>query len=388
MREESTRRKYCFTTLPASAALFDKPEMSDIRLRVHPTDKVFHAHRAILSAASEVFATMLGGSWAESKCDELVLHEELDCANVFDIFLYFIYSGSVAIRDDYVVPLFLLAGKYDVRSLGDECAKLIERALHVFIISDKEHSSNSETSSLHFALSDSSSSSSTDVSSSDMTDSSDMSDIDDGNRTPHAVAWPAGRPTPGRRRFGIDQTPSRASSTSTRATSRKTHMIASETFAVSVVLRLLDRCHGNERVRRAALFNLEARVGNQICMRNYSAVWLELGTDVVTAMLGDSRFGYPESKLFSAAEAWLLARSERWQSPEVCTAVLKCIRYPLLPIRELYDVQRNALVKSNDEASALVVEAMRYRLFYDCSSAEDRARWVGPQFKTRVIPNY
>jgi BTB And C-terminal Kelch len=164
-------------------------------------------------------------------------------------------------------------------------------------------------------------------------------------------------------------------------------MIASETFTVSVVLRLLDHCHGNERVCRAALFNLEARVGNQICLRNYSSVWLDLGIDVVTAMLSDSRFGYPEAVLFGAAEAWLMARPERRQT-ETCTAVLKCIRYPLLPKRDLYDVQRSDLVRSNVEASALVLEAMRFRLFYDYSTDKDREHWSGLQFKIRAIPKY
>jgi len=258
------------------------------------------------------------------------------------------------------------------------------RSLHVFVLLDKERGSDSDPS-LQFALSDSSSS---DSSSSDITetDISDVSDSDLADGAARSISWPVSKPSH-RSRF-TDKKSSVSKGAPALLAPRKTHMIASETFAFSVVLRLLDRCHGHERVRRAALFNLEARVGNQICSRNYSSTWLDLSTDILTAMLSDSRFGYPESKLFSAAEAWLLARAERCQSPEICSAVLRCIRYPLLPIRELYDVQRNSLIQTNEIATKLVLEAMRYHLFYDCSTVEDRGRWCGGQFKLRVIPQY
>ena len=76
-----------------------KAELSDVRLRLMPTDKLFHAHRLVLSAASDVFAAMLSpGSWAESRQSDLELHEEPDCARVFDRFLYFLYSGNIVIR--------------------------------------------------------------------------------------------------------------------------------------------------------------------------------------------------------------------------------------------------------------------------------------------------
>jgi len=85
MRDESSRRRYRFTALPAAAALYDKPDWSDVTLKLMPTDKLFHAHRSVLAASSDVFAAMLcPGSWAESTQSQLELHEELDCARVFD----------------------------------------------------------------------------------------------------------------------------------------------------------------------------------------------------------------------------------------------------------------------------------------------------------------
>lgn len=361
MRDESSRKRYRFTALPAAASLYDKPELSDVRLRLMPTDRLFHAHRVLLTAASDVFAAMLTGSWAESNQSELELHEELDCARVFDRFLYFIYSGNVVISDEYVVPLFLLAGKYNVQSLYNECAKLIERALKVYVCGDRE------------MLASMSSSSSSDSSLSESTDMSDMSDVEDPSQ---AVKWMSSK---SRRRRQFPAVDGAASATTSRS------MVASETFPVALVLRLLEHCHGNERVRRAALLNLEARVGNQICVGNFSAIWLELGVDVIVAMLTDSRFGYPEMRLFEAAVAWLDAQPERAQ---LTATVLRCIRYVLLSNAELYEVECKPVVRSCDEVAGLVHDAMRHRLFHEHCTAEDRARWTGVQFVARSIPRF
>jgi len=361
MRDESSRKRYRFTALPAAAALYNKAELSDVRLLLLPTDKIFYAHRSVLSAASEVFAAMLGGTWAESKQSELELHEEVDCARVFDRFLYFIYSGNILISDDYVVPLFLLAGKYDIQSLYNECAKLIERALKVYIFGGRDMLSVSSTSS--------------DSSLSESSDMSDLSDADD----PQAVRWLQPKR---RRKYPVDNPP-QLPSNCTSAKSRS--MVASETFSVALVLRLLENCHGNVRVHRAALLNLEARVGNQICLGNFSAIWLDLSYDVIVAMLSDSRFGYPEMRLFEAAEAWLQAQPERSESTG---SVLSCIRYVQLSTPELYEVECKPIVRSCEEIAALVHDAMRHRLFHNYCTAEDRARWTGVQFVSRAIPRF
>jgi len=337
--------------------MYNKAELSDVRLHLQPIDKMFYAHRVVLCAASEVFATMLDGTWAESKQSELELHEELDCARVFDRFLYFLYSGNVVISNDYVVPLFLLAGKYDVQSLYNECAKLIERALKVYVFGNKEMLSLS--------------SSSSDSSLSDSSDTEEWildNDTDEWAKRQHKY-----------RRCNSPVMPSNCMTTTSRS------MIASETFKVALVVRLLENCHGHERVHRAALLNLEARVGNQICAGNFSAIWLDLSLDVIVAMLSDSRFGYPEMRLFEAAEAWLQAQPER---SEFTGAVLKCIRYVLLSTPELYEVECKPIVKSCEEVASLIHDAMRYRLFRNYCNAEDRARWSGLQFVPRAIPRF
>jgi len=360
MRDESSRKRYRFTALPATASMYNKPELSDVQLHLQPTDKVFHAHRVVLCAASEVFAAMLGGSWAESNQPVLELHEEADSAYVFDRFLYFIYSGNIVISDDYVIPLFLLAGKYNIQSLYNECTKLIERALKVYIFGNREMLSMSSSSS-----------------DSSLSDSSDMSELSD-NGEPPAVKWMPKR----RHKHPVNNPPVLPSDC---MTSKSRSMVASETFSVALVLRLLENCHGSERVYRAALLNLEARVGNQICLGNFSAVWLDLSLDVIVAMLNDSRFGYPEMRLFEAAEAWLQAQPER---SEFMGAVLKCIRYVLLTTPELYEVESKSIVRSCEDVASLVHDAMRHRLFRNYCTAEDHARWTGLQFVPRAIPRF
>ena len=358
MRDESSRKRYRFTALPAAASMYNKAQLSDVQLRLQPTDELFYAHRAVLFAASEVFAIMLGGTWAESEQSELELHEEMDCARVFDRFLYFIYSGNIVISNDYVVPLFLLAGKYDIQSLYNECAKLIERALKVYVVGSREMLSVSSSSD------------------SSLSDSSDTSYLSDGDepQVPVVTGWL----TPKQ----VTDTPALPSG---GTAGKLRSMVASETFSVALVLRLLENCHGNERVHRAALLNLEARVGNQICLGNFSAMWLDLSLDVIVAMLSDSRFGYPEMRLFEAAKAWIEAQPERSEFTE---RVLRCIRYVQLSTPELYEVECMPIVRSCEGIASLVHDAMRHRLFHRYCTAEDRAHWTGIQFVPRAIPQF
>jgi hypothetical protein len=121
----SIQNRYRFTTSPASASLFNKPELSDIRLTVGST--TYYAHKLILSAASDVFSRMINSDWLESQAEVLELQEEEECVKAFDLFLFFLYTGTIALSDKYVVPLYLLADKYHVSQLLDECMKIIRR---------------------------------------------------------------------------------------------------------------------------------------------------------------------------------------------------------------------------------------------------------------------
>lgn len=360
MRDVSSQRKYRFSALPTSVLLYNKPEGSDIKLVVG--SNVFYAHRSLLSAASEIFAAMLNENWSESRANELALQEDPECAKVFERFLYFIYSGTIVLSESYVVPLFMLADKYNVKSLYDECVKVIENGLKVFMVPEYRIERGS-TFGHHFTPTVASSSSN----SSDSSDSSDFFECDT-MATPLSVAGDA-----------VDSFPIPGSSLGSDP--NRTKMVASETFPVSMVVKMLQYCH-NERIQRAALFNLEARVGNQICQGNYSAIWNDLTVDLVVKILADNRFCYPEHLLFEATKEWLMVSEDR-DVVETIEMVLGQIRFPLLTTSQLYSVMNDGFVKKSQKIVNLVEEAIKYKLFADCCSIEDKEKWSGSQFEPR-----
>ena len=367
MRDVSPEKKYRFTALPSAAALYNRPTSSDLKLQVG--EDSYFAHKNILIAASDVFATMLGREWADSNKSELMLLEEPDCVKVFDRFLYFIYSGNIVISELYVVGLFMLADKYNIKSLYDECTKVIENGLKVFFVQSDEPNTSS-CSGTHFRPSSSSSSPS-----SDSSDSSDFSEFDGGVTEPTTLESSA---------IDIECKPVVPEYHQTTPVAAKMKMVASEKFPVSVVLKMLHYCQ-NERIYRAAMFNLEARVGNQICQGIYSIIWFDLDVSLVSQMLADSHFCYPEFVLYRAAVAWLNAHPECYQTESTIETILVNIRYPLLSVTELYKVDKDDLVKKSLKVVALVQEAMKYQLFKHCCSQEDRDKWIGSQFEQRLI---
>ena len=121
-----------FKTSPFTSSLFNQPELSDIRLEIG--DQVFYAHKLILSAASSVFNSMFNSGWKEGGKDVLKLEETDECTKHFDKFLNFIYTSSIVLVESYVWPIFLLADKYEVTSLYEECASIIRKSLKVYVI--------------------------------------------------------------------------------------------------------------------------------------------------------------------------------------------------------------------------------------------------------------
>jgi len=361
MSDVSSEKKYRFTALPASASLYNKPDSSDIKLVIN--DLSFYAHTNLLCAASDVFTAMLGPHWMPSSDAaspaELVLNEDAESVRVFDRFLYFIYSGNVVITDAYVVPLFVLADKYNVKVLYDECAKIIQTGLKVF----KTVSNNPKSGSVSRWPNRY-------MTSSDSTDSSDSSDFDDyDGRIASIVTEPV----------NCSASVNVNNSDAVPMTTSRIRLIPSEIFPVTLVLRLLRYGH-NAEIHRAALLNLEARVGNQISLGYYPAIWNDLRVDVIVDILSDSQFCYPEMFLFDAAKVWLQARSERVSDETTVSSVLECIRFPLLTVSELYRVDSDPLIVG--KTRELVAQAIRYKLFRDCAASE-REKWTGIQFEKR-----
>ncbi|XP_022092393.1 kelch-like protein 22 [Acanthaster planci] len=107
--------------------LFKNPRLSDVTLKVGPF--VFHAHKLILCAWSEVFRSLLGERWAAgSPSDEPEVHtlnEHKVCEEYFEDFLRFLYTEEVDLDEDSVFAVLMLADKYLVRDLQHVCVEYL-----------------------------------------------------------------------------------------------------------------------------------------------------------------------------------------------------------------------------------------------------------------------
>lgn len=98
------------------AELYAERLLSDITLEVD--GKRFPAHRLILCASSDVFQVMLMSSnWTESNESNIVLQEEANCSKVFPEFLAYLYTGRIEVNQQNVLPLLVLADKYNINDL-------------------------------------------------------------------------------------------------------------------------------------------------------------------------------------------------------------------------------------------------------------------------------
>ncbi|KAE8751315.1 hypothetical protein FOCC_FOCC001886 [Frankliniella occidentalis] len=84
--------------------------------------KEYPAHRLILCASSEVFRIMLmSPQWSECKESRIVLGETPACAEVFDRFLQYFYTGHICVDSQTVMPILTLADKYNIKDLTNVC---------------------------------------------------------------------------------------------------------------------------------------------------------------------------------------------------------------------------------------------------------------------------
>ncbi|KAI5727521.1 hypothetical protein M8J77_003304 [Diaphorina citri] len=102
------------------ATLYAERLMNDICLEVDGVE--YPAHRIILCTSSEVFQVMLMNSnWSESRTNRVVLQETKPCAEIFDKFLRYFYTGQISINESTVMPIITLADKYIVKDLMQVC---------------------------------------------------------------------------------------------------------------------------------------------------------------------------------------------------------------------------------------------------------------------------
>ncbi|KAK6617539.1 hypothetical protein RUM44_005127 [Polyplax serrata] len=102
------------------ATLYAEKLMNDLCLVVG--GKEYPCHRLILCASSEVFQVMLmNPQWSESSESRVVLVESKECCKIFGDFLKYFYTGQIRINLQSVMPVLLLADKYNVKDLVKLC---------------------------------------------------------------------------------------------------------------------------------------------------------------------------------------------------------------------------------------------------------------------------
>ena len=102
--------------------------MSDIQIVVG--HKSFFAHKLVLCCSSDVLKVMLTQpQWLDSQRDRIVLMEEPACIHVFDIFMQYFYSGCIHLDHCNVLPVLMLADKYNVTDLREICLTYMENHL-------------------------------------------------------------------------------------------------------------------------------------------------------------------------------------------------------------------------------------------------------------------
>ena len=109
----------------ASEYFYSDRRYSDVTLKVGKN--TFHAHRLVLSAWSDYFKTSLcSPDWMpEGLKKEEELHEEGFCVPFFEEFFKFMYTSTVNLTKENVLPLIRLAEKYLVKELTDLCESFI-----------------------------------------------------------------------------------------------------------------------------------------------------------------------------------------------------------------------------------------------------------------------
>lgn len=98
--------------------LYIDGQFSDFTIKVQ--NREFKIHKAILAARSPVFASMLRLDMEEKQTNMVDIPDS--DPNVFEDFLYYLYSGNVdKISVENVTGLYSAAEKYDAPGLKGEC---------------------------------------------------------------------------------------------------------------------------------------------------------------------------------------------------------------------------------------------------------------------------
>ncbi|XP_028396289.1 BTB/POZ domain-containing protein 6-B-like [Dendronephthya gigantea] len=115
------------TILERNRHMFNNPDMSDISFTCESSDKIFYAHKYVLSTSSAVFHAMFYGGLA-------VKDSQIDLSDTnkgsLEQFLRFLYTEECTLDSDNVVAVLYLAKKYIVPSLSKKCVDFLGENLN------------------------------------------------------------------------------------------------------------------------------------------------------------------------------------------------------------------------------------------------------------------
>lgn len=108
-------------------SLYEQQEFCDLLVKVGNVK--YEAHKMVLCMSSDVFKTMLSSdTWPEGRNNLIILQEEAECAEVFPLFLRYMYKGQIELNRSTVLPLLTLADKYNVADLSSSCLEYIQES--------------------------------------------------------------------------------------------------------------------------------------------------------------------------------------------------------------------------------------------------------------------
>ncbi len=105
--------------LGSIAVMFNHEDTADVSIVVGPHR--FYLHKLLL-LRSGVFKVMLGNkNWQDSSKPELELNEEEICIPHMEEFFRYFYTGKIYLNEKNLIPLLVLANKYDLSDLEQAC---------------------------------------------------------------------------------------------------------------------------------------------------------------------------------------------------------------------------------------------------------------------------
>ena len=329
---------YTITTTTSVSSLYGKPEFSDVTLIVG--DQTYKAHRLVLQTSSEVFARMFSNTWHHEENRTIHLREDEDCEGVFEVFLRYLYTGTCLLDNTSVIPVYILADKYGVSLLSDECIRIIMQALKVQV---------------SYKI----------VPMIQNTNIVNQSNCDNSFPPEKVLIVAKG---------------------DNRPTCLKPQLIAQEVLSLDSVIRVLEYS-SNELVIEAAKSNLFSRLATNIQDSCYTT-WFNLNATLLLKIVSDDYFYCPEYKIYLAVKAWLSQADPSICSDELVVKLMSQIRYAVLSVSDLYNVSKDNFVMKHPSLQNLVQDAIEYQLFASCCDSADKSKWTGSYYTTRIMKSF